>query len=262
MTIKTIPKIYYIDAISSSNNLLNFREPNQPPALELTAQLLVGSRTVTDLMIEVQRSLNDAGANTYTVTFDRTTRLITISADDTFELLASSGNNVGVSPFSLLGFSSDRTGASSYVGDSQVATEYIPQFPLQSYKALADNLEGTESSINESADGSTVEVVTFGDRRFLEFNLINITSLPKGKDNPIRNSSTGLQDARDLMEFLVKKSPVEFMENASVPGTYSKVLLESTRSSKQGIGYELRELIGRGLNDHYETGILRFREIS
>ena len=262
MTIQTIPRFYYIDPISGDNNLLNFREPNQPPALELTAQLLVGSRTMTDLMTETARALNDTGANTYTVTFDRSTRLVTISADDTFELLVSSGSNIGVSPFSLLGFTgADRTGASSYTGDTPIGSAYEPQFIPQSFLSFDDNIEGIQASINESAAG-IIEVVTFGNRRFMEMNITYITSEPKLKANPIENRTTGLQDARDFMEFLIGKSELEFMIDRSDVNTFDKVLLDRTASSNQGTSYKLTELVNRGLNDHYETGVLRFRKVT
>lgn len=216
---------------------------------------------MTDLMTEVQRALNDSGANTYTVTFNRSTRLVTISADDTFELLVSSGSNTGVSPFSLLGFTgADRTGASSYVGDTATGSQYEPQFIPQGYVSFDDNLDGIQSSINESAAG-IVEVVTFGDRRFMDMEIIYITSEAKQKGNPIQNNPTGLQDARSFMEFLIKKSEVEFMIDRSDVNTFDKVLLESTPTSRQGTAYQLKELVDRGLNDHYTTGSLRFRKV-
>jgi len=262
MTIKTRPRIYYIDAVSSENNLLNFIEPNNPPGLELTASLFVGSRSMTKLMIEVERALNDAGENVYTVTFDRSTRIVTISADDTFELLVSSGSNVGVSPFSLLGFTgSDRTGASSYVGDTAIGNNYVPQFLPQQYTSFDDNLEGTESSLNESAAG-VVEVVTFGETRFMEMNLTFITDIFKGKANPINNNQSAIQETRNLMEFLIRKSEVEIMLDKDDVNTFDNALLESTKKSRQGTSYQLNELVGRGLNDHYETGVLKFRKVN
>lgn len=261
MTIKTMPKIYYVNPLSSGNNLLNFREPNKPPALELTAGLLVGSRSMTDLIAEISRGLNDSGENSYTVSLDRSTRLVTISADDIFELLITSGSNAGLSPFSLLGFSgADLTGLSSYTGTAPMGSSYTPQFLPQGFKSFDDNLEGTEASINESAAG-IVEVVTFGDRRFMNFNMIYITDLLKGKGNPITNNSSGVQDARDLMEFLIKKSEVEFMINELNVNSFDKVLLESTRKSKSGTSFELKELVNKGFNDHFETGNLKFRKV-
>ena len=262
MTIQTKPMIYYIDGITSANNLLNFREPNAVITTEKTATLLVGSRTMTDLMTEVERALNDAGENEYTVNFDRSTRIVTISANDTFELLVSSGANIGLDPFSLLGFTgSDRTGAATYDGDTAIGTAYIPQFIPQAFKAFEDSLESVEATINESASG-VIEVVSFGDRRFMEFNLFGITNVSKTKGNPIQNNPTGVEDARSLMEFLIKKNEVEFMINFEDVNTFDSMLLESTPLSRIGTSYRLNELINRNLNDHYETGVLKFRKTS
>lgn len=261
MTIQTRPRIYYIDPVSSLNNFLNFREPNALITTEKTASLNVGSRTMTDLMTEVERALNDAGENTYSVSFNRSTRIVTISADDTFELLVSSGTNNGLDPFSLLGFiGSDRTGASTYDGDSEIGTSYVPQFLPQSFKSFDDNLEGVQAVTSESA-GGIVEVVTFGQRRFMEFNLFGITNVTKTKSNIIQNNPNGLGEARSLMEFLISKSEVEFMIDESDVNTFDKILLESTRAAKDGTGFRLTELINRNLNDHYETGVLKFRKV-
>lgn len=262
MSLKTLPVIYYVDPINKDNNLLNFREPNQPPALEITAGLLVGSYTLTDLATEVQRALNDNGQETYTVTIDRDTRICTIAASDTFELLVSTGSNIGLGPYSLLGFTgSDRTGSNSYSGDLPVGTEYIPQFLVQDFVDFADNLEGTQASVNESAEG-IVEVVTFGDRRFTEFNITYITNRERDKDGPIRNNPQGIEEARSLMEFLIKKSEVELMYDRADRSDFTKVLLESTRQDRTGTAYQLRELINRGLEGYFETGRLRFRKVN
>ena len=66
---------------------------------------------MSNLVTEVQRSLNGIGANNYLVTLDRDTRLVTISADANFDLLFNSGPNNGSSTFALLGFSGDQTGS-------------------------------------------------------------------------------------------------------------------------------------------------------
>ncbi len=261
MTTQTRFKIYYIDSIDSTNNLLNFREPNNPPASELTASLLVGSRSMTNLMTEVERALNDAGENIYSVTFDRTTRLVTISADDDFNLLVSSGSSIAASPFSLLGFTgSDRTGAASYVGDTAIGTSYVPQFLPQSFKSFDNNKEGIQSVINESAAG-VIEVVTFGSKNMMEFNIFGATNNFKSKGNPIRYNPNGLDELNSLMQFLIKKSDVEFMIDEDVVSSFETIILDSTKKSRDGISYELNELLSRGLEGHFETGVLKFRKV-
>jgi len=259
MTTQTRFRIYYIDPITAENNLLNFREPNAVVTTEKTATLNVGSRTHTDLAVEIQRALNDAGEETYSVVFNRSSRTFTISAGDTFELLAATGSNSGQSAYSLIGFTTDQTGASTYEG-SAAGNDFQSQFFPQNYLSFDDNLEGTEASVNQAPSGIT-ETVTFGDIRLMEFNMSFVTSQFKSKGNPIRYNATGLEDARSLMEFLIKKRFAEFMLDESDVNTFDKVLLERTPESRQGIAYRLKEQIGRGFSEHYETGRLVFRKI-
>lgn len=261
MTIQTKPVFYFIDGVTGENNLLNFIEPGNPPGLELTAILNVGSRSMTNLMTEVGRALNNAGEEEYTVTFNRDTRIVTISATDTFELLVSSGSNIGSDPFALLGFTgADRTGASTYDGDTAIGTEYLIQFPLQGFKDFDNNKEGVQSSLNESAAG-IIEVVTFGDKRLMEMELTFITDDFKAKGNIVDNNPTGIQDARDFLDFIITKSDLEFMPDRTDRAIFDTVLLERTRKSRQGTAYELNELLSQNIENHFTTGRLTFREV-
>lgn len=261
MTIKTIPAFYYVDAISTSNYLMNFKEPNQS-ALELTAQFNAGSRSINDLLIEIVRGLNASGENSYSFSFDRNTRLVTLNADDDFDLLVQTGSNAGLSVFSLIGFTgADRTGSNSYVGDSPIGAEYIPQTIPQEFTAFENNKEGVLSSINESAAG-VVEVVTFGFRSFMEMNIKWITNETKSKGNFIENNPNALQEARDFLTFCIQKSDIEFMIDKDNRANYKKILLESTRGDRKGNSFQLREMLNQSLDEHYETGKLKFREVN
>lgn len=259
MTIETRPRFYYIDPITKNNNYLNFVEPNQSLD-EITTILNPRSRTMTDLMTEVARALNDAGFNTYTVTMNRTTRLVTISADDDFDLLIATGANAGLSVFATLGFiGGDLTGDDSYTGTVAIGTSYVPQFLPQNYKGFDYNLEGVQSSVNESASGA-VEIVTFGSVRFMEMNLKYITNRPKRPGHPIENNDQGVEQALHFLTFLIRKHELEFMIDRDDVATFDKCLLESTAANKNGVGFELTEM-GQ-LNEYYQTGRLTFRKVN
>lgn len=260
MTTQTRFRIFYIDPIDATNNLMNFREPGAAITTEKTATLNVGARTHTDLATEIERALNDAGEFTYTVTFNRSTRTFTITGSATFELLASSGTNVGLSPYSLIGFTTDQTGSTSYEGTAS-GNSYVSQFKPQQFLSFDNNLELTEASLNKAAQGTIIETVTFGETNFMEFNLPFITSLPKTKGNAVLNNPTGLEDARQLLEFLIRKRTVEFMIDESNVSSFDKILLESSPESRQGISYRLKEQIDEGFEEHYETGRLKFRRV-
>lgn len=260
MSINTIPVFYFIDPITKDNNIINFVEPNISGS-ELTATVIIGSRSMSDLMTAVEVALNDAGANTYTVNFDRDTRIVTISADDDFDLLVSTGSNVGVGTFTLLGYTgADRTGTDTYDGDTAIGTEYIPQTKPQSFKSFDNNKDSIRASVNEAADG-TIEVISYGTRQFMEMNLDWITNLARGKGNFIENNSSALDEVNEFLTFAIRKIDMEFMEDRDARSTFDTVLLESTTSSRQGTGYELKELFSRRIQDYYETGILKFRKV-
>lgn len=259
MTIKTRSVFYYLGDINEENNLINFIEPNKDN-IELTGTLRVGTYTVTDIGTEFQRALEDAGQNEYSVVVDRDTRVITVSADDDFDLLVTTGSNAGLSSYSLLGFTSDKTGSDSYVGDLGMGTEYLPQFKLQSYVDAINFIQGIEPSVNESASG-VLEIVTFGKRAFYEFNIKYITDRTRVDGSHIENDPNALQSARDFLTFLIDKGPLEFMPDRSDRATFDKVILERTREDSKGTSFRLRELLNEDLEGYFETGTLRFRRV-
>lgn len=257
MTIQTNSSFYYIEAINSENNLMNFIEPNKDN-VELTATLLVRSYSLNDLATELERALNDSGLNTYTVTLDRNTRKYTISADDDVNLLVTTGSNSGLSVYSTIGFTSDKTGGDTYESDTEAGSEYKPQFKLQSYVDAINRVESIGASVNESGSG-IIEIVTFGRRNFYEFNIKYITSLLRDKGSPIENNPNGEQDARDFLNFCIGKEILEFMPDRNDKNTFVRILLETTPESKQGVNFILKEI--RGLNGYFETGRLEFRKV-
>ena len=259
MTIKTKSVFYYVDGISSENNLMNFKEPTQAN-VEITAQLLVGTYSMSQLATEIERGLNDIGDNTYTVTFDRDTRFLTIGADAEFELLVTTGANVGISVWGLIGFSLEKTGLSSYLADEALGSEYAAQYPFQDYKAFKNNVEGIKPSINESASG-VIEVITFGKRSFMEGNIKWITNRVRSKDSFIGSNPNALEEVRAFLDFGITKQNMEFMENIADRNTFDIVLLESTRKSRNGTGYQLMEMMKSNLDEYYETQTLKFRKV-
>jgi len=261
MTIQTKPAFYYVSPIDGNSNLANFTEPNITGTIELTATFNVGARSPEQLMSEASRGFNAAGGQDYTVSFDRNTRFVTISSSDTFDILAGSGSNFGISIYGLLGFNQiDLTGQSSYTAQNQLGSEYLTQFPPQGFLDFDNNLGGIQPSVKESASG-VVEVVTFGNRRLMEMELPFINSLPQAKNSVRQNNPTGLEDARQFMEFLITKSPLEYMKDKTNRSVFDTVLLERTRQSRTGTSYRLQEQVGQGFEEHYTTGRLTFRKL-
>lgn len=257
MTIRTKSIFYWIDNVTDENYRLDFNEG----VGELTAAVDFGAYSIEQLMNKVASALNDEGDNDYSASFDRTTRLVTISADNNFDLLVNSGTG-GVSIFELLGFTgSDRTGDDSYTGNNKIGYYYRPQFFLQDFIDHEDYQESVQAVVNEAASG-VIETVSFGSRQFFEMNITLINSNPDiSKDSIVEGNSAGVEEARVFLRFCIKKGPLEFMPDRDALASFDTVLLESTPGNKDGVGYKLKELVSRGLAGYFETGRLKFRKV-
>jgi hypothetical protein len=254
--INTFSIFYYIDGVDSENFFLNFNEGSG----ELSATVDTGDYTPSELAFSVARALNNIGNNIYNVVFDRNSRSFTISADNNFSLLISSGTQASISVFELLGFTGpDLTGSSSYTGDV-VGYSYEPQFLLQDFVDEEDLRMAVSASVNKSAAGD-IEVVSFGTEKFFEFDLKFITDIDQGIGGVIKTNLNGVSAARHFLRFITRKKKIEFMPDVNSRGVFKTLLLESTEESSDGVGYRLKELYSDGLAGYYETGLLVFRVV-
>lgn len=257
MSLTTRSKFYYDYEVTSSNYQLDFDEGGS----ELTAELSIGSYSMTDFAQEIEDALNTAGALTYTVTVNRTTRVITIAAGSNFTLRISSGSHAGTTAYTLAGFTgANQTGSNSYSG-AATGSVYAVQFVLQDYISSDDWVEAVEATVNKSASGK-VEVVKFGDQNFVQMNIMYATSRNIGANSVIRYNATGHADLQDFMTYLITRGPVEFMPDEDTPATFQTLMLESTPDNSNGVGYKLKEMTGKNLPGFYETGTLKMRVIT
>jgi hypothetical protein len=257
MSLTTHSKIYYGHTVDSTNNAIDFNEGGP----ELNATLDTGEYTLEDFVTEVERALNEVGGQVYTVTVNRTTRLITISAPGTFSLLIASGSRVGTTAYTLVGFTGADLGpATSRTGDSPSGFEYVTQFILQSHVPSDKFIKSIDATVNKTASGR-VEVFRYGTERFIEFNIKFATDISMPSGGPIRNNASGVSDLVALMDYLITKAPVEFMPDEDTPGTFQNVFLATTPEDSSGVGHKLKELYDRGLPGYFETGVLRFRVV-
>lgn len=258
MSLVTRSVFYYGLVIDSQNQNINFNEG----ASELTAQVSVGDYTLEGLMTAIQTSLNDSGALTYTVSVDRDTRFVTIAASGSFNLLVSSGSQVGTSPFSLIGFTgADRSGAATYTGDSGAGSEFLPQFILQDYIESQNQKQFIETNILESASGQ-VQVVTYGRREIFDMTMRYITDIDQRGSGVIETDLTAVAKARAFMDFATTKAKMEFMPDRLSRSTKFDVLLESTPENNKGTDYILKEQLSDRLPGYFTTGVLKFRVVT
>lgn len=258
MITKTYAQFFYGYDVTTSNNLLDFSEGGS----ELTAEIDVGSYTPTDFVTAVKIALDAAGALTYTVSFNRTTRAITIAATGNFTLKKTTGTHVGTSPWTLMGFSGvgDLSGAATYTGASGSGSAFVTQFWLQDFIGSSDLQQAVDATVHKTASGR-VEVVKFGTESFIEMNIKFITDVSQPGNSVITNNASGVANARSFLQYAVTKGPFEFMQDAATPSTFEKVILESTTESSNGTGYRLKEMYDRGLVGYFETGKLKLRVV-
>lgn len=253
MAISTFSRFYYGYEVLLTGNKFQFDEGSG----EITSVIPLGVYSPTDLATAIQQELNADGTLSYTVTFNRSSRIFSITASGAFDILAGTGTLSSNGVYDVIGYAfSDYTGASTYEGDVS-GSEYVTQFPPQDYVAPGFNVEKQDASVNVSANGQ-VEVISFGDVEFIEMNLMYITDvLMDGK--VIRNNQSGVQDALDLLNFLIKRGGIEFMPDESDVNTFYKCILESTPEDGKGVKFKLKEETGKNLPGFYTTGKLEFR---
>ena len=92
--------------------------------------------------------------------------------------------------------------------------------------------------------------------------ICGITERSRTKEAFIDNNQSALSEIRSFLDFCITKQNIEFMPDSSNRSSFEILLLESTRKSKQGTSYELKELLGQGLDEYYESGSLKFRRVT
>lgn len=261
MTIKTYSAFTYGHTINDSNKYIQFDEGSG----ELTSELPIGSYTLGTFVTAVAAAMNDNGfaSNTYSTSVDRTTGFISINSSAGFTLLTGTGSLLGSDAFELMGF---ETGADlsgiALTGTLRSGSQFEPQFLLQSFVDFIDNVQTVQATTAQSASGA-VEVVSYGRVKFAEMNITLQTNIPQGKGSVLKNDANGYENLRAFLDYATTKAPIEFVYDVDNPetGGFVECLLESTRESRDGVNYKLKELYSRGFAEYFESGLLTFREL-
>ncbi len=256
MSLRTHSLIYYGLTITEDNYQLDFTDGMD----DYVAEIGLGAYSLEQLADEVASALNALGSPiAFTTSVDRATRKITIAGDGAFILLITSGAHFGTSIFNTLGFSgADTTLTTSHQGGQGAGSAYATQFICQSHVSSDDEQAAAYGTINKSASGK-IEVVSFGTEEFTEFELKYITDVSMPSGGPIRTNASGVDNLRSLMQYLITKGPIEFMEDEDDSGAFETLILESTPDDSKGLKYKLKEMYGIGLPGFFETGVLKFR---
>lgn len=250
------PAFNYGHRIEFNNSFINFSENGVD---QLTAQIDIGSYTLQVFADKLAQALNAAGSQEYTVIVDRVTRRLTISASANFDLLIASGAQAALSAFTLSGFTgADVTGNNAYTSNIASGSQYICQTPLKNFSDFINNKQKAESVVRETPSG-LVEAISYGiiERMRCDFPLITDITPQRF----IRETNTGVQEARDFLDYIIGKDPIEFLYNVNEENNFVNCILDRTRQDSKGTGYELREKVRQSLPGYYDVSGLVFRKI-
>jgi hypothetical protein len=252
MALKTYSKFYYGLSFDESNNAIDFVEG----ATTYEAFITPGFYTIETLATEIARVLNTVGVYEYVVSVHRASRVITISANSVFKLLGDTGFNYLSSALPTLGFipNTDYIGLSEYVSELGAGSEYVVQFPIQSYNDPEHYQMPIDSSVKRSTTG-VIEVITFGSEKRMECEILLITDVPQ-PDGVIRNNPNGVQDCIDFLKYATKKAPIEFIPDEDRPNEFQIYILDQTESNPNGLGFRLIEEYDKGWPEYFRTGKL------
>jgi len=252
--IKTYSKFYYGLAVDVLTNKMVVKEPLKEN-VDVVISLPLGKYYFSEYLLVIQNALNDSLSNTYEVSIDRTTRKITITTTENFTMQVTS---TGSSAYPLMGFTTNRSGASSYTGDTGSGFEYVPQFYLQDYESFDTNKKYLDGKVNTTASGKQ-EIISFGLVQDMKCNIKWINDFQHDVASPIITNLTGLENAISFMDYCISKGSVEFIPDKDDVDTYSVVLLLSTSDSRDGVAYSIKEF--NNIVDYYQTGTLTFRKL-
>lgn len=250
--IYTRSSFIYDIQITSSNYNLDFLEGSTKYA----AKLIPGKYTLATIVKEVSKALSNAGLLDYSVSIDRTTRKITISAPSEFTLLVN-GDHAGASCLSVLGITSNKVGA-IIEGDLAIGKEYRPQSYLQDWVSPEDWLEYISASRNESS-GGVAELVALGEKKLCQFNIEFITNRPMG--GVLETNPQGVEQAREFCRYVGTIGAFDFLPDRNDPAKFYTLIVEKTGHSSLGAGFRLYEMSKTAFNDIYETKTITCRVI-
>lgn len=250
--LNTMSKFYFGHFIDQTNNKLSFNDGTA----DKVASLNPGDYSLSEFIVEVARAMNAASNNSFNVSVNRTTRLVTISSGGNFELQISSG--ASANPYSLLGFTgSDLSGNNTYTGTNPSGSQFLPQVILQGFIDFSDDQQASYSNIARSADGTT-EAISFGTDRFMTCEIVYQTN-KNTSGSIIENQPNGADNLRTFMEYITQKRKIEFLPNRDAEG-FVKCIIETTNSSGKGTGFRLKEYLSTAPG-YFSSGKLKFREI-
>ena len=79
----------------------------------------------------------------------------------------------------------------------------------------------------------------------------------------VRETATGVDEVLSFLNYAIGKAPMEFIYEYDSPelAPYKPVILDKTKKSSKGVGFELKERVKDSLPGYYEISGLVFLKI-
>lgn len=236
--------------VTANNSSLDFK--SSMGGLERRATLTLGFYSLTGLMIEIKRAMQEVDPlNTYTVTANRaiaggTQNRVTISTSGAYlDLLFASGTRAASSCASLIGFLAvDRTGATTYTGSLSAGTVLLPNYFGYNYLP-PELMRKNFGSLNVTASG-VKEAIVYSTQFFFQ---VQFKEIPE---------ATAINEWSPFMTWLISQRRVDFTPDVNAPNTFYDCTLETSSDDGKGLGFKLTEMLP-SKPFYYDTGMMKFR---
>ncbi|MEN0059510.1 MAG: hypothetical protein AAGB31_11795 [Bdellovibrio sp.] len=248
-------KIYYGPELTELKRSFTIKEDG----IEKVAFLDPGCYLPSQFPLILQQAINAVSSQQYSVSLNRSTRLLTISAEGSFEVPLVSMFEDASNIASLVGFTQDAdlTGSNSYTSLNPCCEEYAFQFPLQSYLSSRENASQIQAVKKKTITG-IVEATSFGIERQVSFEAMYITDIVQDPRSIIRTKVEAVAGFLSLLDYCIRQEAIEFMEDENRPDVFEILTLASTEENQNGLGYRLIEEYDEGLPNYYRSGTLTF----
>ena len=253
--LKTRSRFWYGHFADADNFAIDFDEGGP----ELQASIPQRDYSPTEAFTQLQNQLTATGGQAYTVTVDRDTGIVTVSAPGTFSILPVTGSRTASEAWNLFGFTTDRTGSASYDSDVASGIFYEPSAVLKDYKdpEVGINQPGAVRRVSRVGRSKSAQ---FGSIRTMECNIHLITE-KIGLTNTFEwvNNAAAVTEAVAFMTYVTQGRKFEFMKDKDTTSAFFKLILRETPQSRDGTAFDLSK---GAADDYHETGDLLFSEVT
>ncbi len=236
--------------VTLSNRSIDFVAVGAGPTL--LATLTLGFYSLGSLLVEVKRAMEAVDtANTYSITADRTVaaglenRVSIATSGGFLSILFATGPRSVTAADTLLGFSGDQTGSTSYTGTSSAGTVLVSE--LVGYSFTPPEMENQIfGNVNISTSGKK-EAIVFSLQRFFQ---VNFKYEPTAKV---------VAEWFPLNVWMIQQRLIEFTPEVTSPTVFIEATLESHVGNNKGLGFKMKEMLPE-FPEMWTTGLMKFRK--